>query len=368
MKIFVCGDVVNLKSNNKICTSEVEAVIKSCDYAICNFEAPIKSKGKKVKKIGPNIAQLEVTPSILKSHGFDLCLLANNHMLDFGEIGLKKTMDEIKRVGMEYCGAGLNLEEAYSVKYVQKNNITIAIVNVAENHHGALDNVRKEKFGYAWVSSPNLPKIINVAKSKSDFVLIMVHAGLEGYTTPQSYWREVYRNMCDLGADFVIGSHPHVPQGIESYEESNIIYSLGNFYFDKGEKYRDNESYSIVINFKSKLDYTIDIIYHSLSDGIVSRVKEPKSFKLKELSEHLYNSCSLLEDKMHSDITPLLNKWSRYSKSKWLYDGGLYTTLRRVISKLLGREILDKELLKSHLRMNESYYFALSSQNKKNEK
>ncbi|MBE4582233.1 CapA family protein [Vibrio navarrensis] len=368
MKIFVCGDVINLKSNHKICSPEMETVIKSCDYAICNFEAPIHSNGEKVKKIGPNISQLEVTPSILKQHGFDLCLLANNHMLDFGDIGLKKTIDEIRMVGMDYCGAGLSSEEAYSVKYIQQDDITISIVNVAENHQGALDNIRKDKFGYAWINSPVLPQIIIDAKSKSNFVLLMVHAGLEGYPIPQSYWRQVYRNMCDLGADFVIGSHPHVPQGIENYGKSKIIYSLGNFYFDKGTQNRNKESYSIVINFKSKSDYEIEIIYHSLKDGIVSRVSNPEAFNLEELSEQLENGYFLLENNMHKHIAPLLNKWYRYSNSKWLYDGGVYTTFRRLISKLLGREILDKKLLNIHLKMNESYQFALSSQNKENEK
>ena len=72
---------------------------------------------------------------------------------------------------------------------------------------------------------------IQRAKESCDFLTVYVHWGIERNTKPESYQRTLGQQYIDAGADLVIGSHPHVLQGIEYYKGKPIVYSLGNFVF-----------------------------------------------------------------------------------------------------------------------------------------
>ena len=75
---------------------------------------------------------------------------------------------------------------------------------------------------------------IKKAKESCDFVAVLVHWGIERNTLPEDYQKTLARQYIDAGADAVIGSHPHVLQGIEYYQGKPIFYSLGNFIFGNG--------------------------------------------------------------------------------------------------------------------------------------
>lgn len=72
---------------------------------------------------------------------------------------------------------------------------------------------------------------IEELKENCDFVVVMVHWGIERDEKPQEYQRTLGKQYIDAGADLVVGSHPHVLQGIEFYDGKPIVYSLGNFVF-----------------------------------------------------------------------------------------------------------------------------------------
>lgn len=92
------------------------------------------------------------------------------------------------------------------------------MLNACEAQYGEIDSEGREvKAGYAWISDPIIEKNIIKLRKDCDFVLVFSHAGLEHFPIPQKEWRTKYRHFCDLGADLVIGAHPHVPQGYENY-------------------------------------------------------------------------------------------------------------------------------------------------------
>ena len=88
----------------------------------------------------------------------------------------------------------------------------------------------------AWVCDSNVKELIKEAKCKVDILFVCPHAGIEDIYVPLPEWREKYREFVDCGADAVIASHPHTPQGWEVYKDKYIYYSLGNFCFDLGVK------------------------------------------------------------------------------------------------------------------------------------
>jgi hypothetical protein len=91
--IFVCGDIVNYYcKSGHICSPELALVIADADYSVANFEAPIESSGKPQPKCGKHLQQRPETVAGLKEQGFDLLLLANNHIMDYGIAGLAETL------------------------------------------------------------------------------------------------------------------------------------------------------------------------------------------------------------------------------------------------------------------------------------
>ena len=77
------------------------------------------------------------------------------------------------------------------------------------------------------------PLLAQIAEchASGDKVVVLIHWGIERDEMPQEYQRALARRYIDAGADLVIGSHPHVLQGIEYYKGKPIFYSLGNFVF-----------------------------------------------------------------------------------------------------------------------------------------
>ena len=72
---------------------------------------------------------------------------------------------------------------------------------------------------------------IQKVKKECDYLVVYVHWGIERNTQPEAYQREMGHQYIDAGADLVVGSHPHVLQGIELYHGKWILYRLGNFVF-----------------------------------------------------------------------------------------------------------------------------------------
>ena len=286
--IFVAGDVVNYhQEDGKVLDSELEGVVYDADYAVCNFEAPISGHGRPILKSGPHHSQRPETIDGLKDQGFDLLLLANNHIMDFGYEGLKATIDRAHQTGIETLGAGVDFESAYKPSIQEIGGLKVGMVNACEAQFGVLDYFRSHKEpGYSWINHHEIDQTVLRLKESCDYVIVFSHAGLENYPLPQKEWRIRYKALCEAGADAVIGSHPHVPQGYERYKNSLIFYSLGNFYFDS-KKYiaKSDSTYSVILKLHhgcSKVDF--DLVYHCKSGGKTRPASDFEKIEVEDLN------------------------------------------------------------------------------------
>lgn len=362
VSIYICGDIINSEhSDGIICSDSIGTIIQSTDYAVCNFEAPIQGYGTPQPKSGPHHCQLPETINGLKRQGFNCLLLANNHIMDYGRQALEATMHRAHRTGLEYIGAGLNDKEAYEPLTKTINDLRIGMVNASEAHFGVIDFFqKKESAGYAWVNHPRIDKTILHLKKKCDFVIVFSHAGLENYPIPQKEWRNRYKLFCDLGADVVVGSHPHVPQGYEYYEKSLIFYSLGNFYFDTNEyKYKEDQSFSIVLSLKKGSPPIFKPVYHFKSDGILKLSPPEKRINLENLCLMLNDEYESIHEDMSLKAFEQIKRNMTFSLMPVPFDGTIKGSLKRTISRLIGKKKKDdKTLLLLHLIKNEAYYYA----------
>ncbi len=90
LKLFFLGDFYCNEIDRIEIADEIRTIICSSDINVCNFEASVLSQGKPSLKSGPNIRQSRDAPAFLEKIGFNVCSLANNHIMDYGGRGLKK--------------------------------------------------------------------------------------------------------------------------------------------------------------------------------------------------------------------------------------------------------------------------------------
>lgn len=235
--LFFAGDFCSKPSTSPIKVSEeLKNRIQSCDIKIVNFEVPLKPDNITLPpQKRERFYQHDDVPNFLCVLGFNLFQLANNHVFDWGEEGYKKTKAAL---GDAAFGAG-SYEEAYRVKVIEVNGIKIGFLAVCfAAYTGVFNDVtRHEGLGCAYINDLKVNHVIADAKKDIDYLFVLPHDGIEYIDIPLPETIARYRDFIDWGADGVIGTHPHCPQGWETYKGKPIFYSLGNFLFNSKEGY-----------------------------------------------------------------------------------------------------------------------------------
>lgn len=264
MKLIITGDfvpqerVANAFSRGDY--SAVEAlrpVMAQADYSIVNLECPIQHGGEKpIIKNGPNLHADTHALEALKEIGVDCVTLANNHFRDFGDEGVLNTLSELSAYKIDYVGGGANLKDAAAVLYKQIGKETLAIINCCEHESSIATD---EHCGSNPLNPIQQYYAIQEAKSIADYVLVIVHGGVEHYQLPTPRMQETYRFFVDAGADAVVNHHQHCYSGYEEYKGKPIFYGLGNLCFDNpNKKGLWNDGFVLDLTLSKKgLSYTL---------------------------------------------------------------------------------------------------------------
>lgn len=237
VKLFFAGDFCSKPSTSRInVTNDLKELIHSCDLKVVNFEVPLKPDNTHLPyQKRERFYQHDDTPDFLRGLGFNLFQLANNHTFDWGIDGFNKTKTAL---GDASFGAG-TYDEAYRVKVCVVNGIKIGFMALSfAAYTGVFDDVRDhDGLGCAYINDLHVNHVIIEAKRDVDFLFVLPHDGIEYIDIPLPETIARYRDFVDYGADGVIGTHPHCPQGWEEYKGKPIFYSLGNFLFNSKEGY-----------------------------------------------------------------------------------------------------------------------------------
>lgn len=183
VRLFICGDFCSTPSPSFISiASDLRSLIDSCNLKICNFEGPVKSDGRKLNKIPPNIQQHPDVPDFIENMGFNVISLANNHAFDYGDDGFLATQRAFRKA--KVIGAG-TFDEAYKVEITEVNGISIGILALTYASFGAWD-LSTGKFGCAEMDHLRVNHLILETKSKVDYLFIYLHDGIEYIDIPLS--------------------------------------------------------------------------------------------------------------------------------------------------------------------------------------
>jgi poly-gamma-glutamate synthesis protein (capsule biosynthesis protein) len=169
--------------------------------------------------------------SAFTSAGIDLLNLANNHIFDYGKVGLFDTISYLDSIGMQHVGAGRSASQAHKPVIFTTSTQRIAILGYYGG--GEAPKATKWRPGVADRRVDDIRRDVEQIRreNSAEYIVVNLHWGEEKADTPDRDQREFAHAVIDAGADVIIGHHPHVLQGIERYKSGVIVYSLGNFLF-----------------------------------------------------------------------------------------------------------------------------------------
>jgi poly-gamma-glutamate synthesis protein (capsule biosynthesis protein) len=233
--------------------------IQKADAVFTNLECPITDFKTPIAKTGPALKTNIKALDFLSKAYITYVTLANNHILDYGKIGLNDTLNALNERKIKFVGAGINYEEASKPIFIDKNGIKIAILNFAENEWSTTSD---NSPGASPINPVKNFKNIQRAKNFADKVIVISHGGHETYQYPSPRMKELFRFYVDSGADAIINHHTHCISGYEVYNGAPIFYSLGNFIFDHKNFRKNNWNEGLAVNLiVSQESLKFDIIH-----------------------------------------------------------------------------------------------------------
>ncbi|MEY8353030.1 CapA family protein [Lachnospiraceae bacterium 54-53] len=206
--------------------------ISRADIFMANQEFPFSDRGSAAPDKQFTFRLNPSRVSMMNEIGVDIVSLANNHSLDYGTDALVDTCTALDGAGIRYVGAGPNMDRARQLQTMEAEGKTIGFLAASRVYPDPGWVANSKKPGMVSGYDPSiLLEEIGKAEGACDYLVVYVHWGVERDEKPQEYQRALGKQIIDAGADLVIGSHPHVLQGIEYYNGKPICYSLGNFIF-----------------------------------------------------------------------------------------------------------------------------------------
>lgn len=178
----------------------------------------------------------------LAAAGIDCCVLANNHVLDWGEAGLIETLTSLDRAGIRHAGAGRDADEAAAPAALDLGGGRRLLVFAFGSDSSGVPR--------GWAAGPARPGVNFLddlspaslarvarraasARQPGDLLVASLHWGPNwGYRIPEEFRRFAHGLIDEAGVDLVHGHSSHHPQGIELYRGKLILYGCGDFLND----------------------------------------------------------------------------------------------------------------------------------------
>ncbi len=256
--------------------------LKDADIVIGNLECCISNSTSKTGlRAKEFLASPLVIPALVKA-GFNVLLVANNHILQHGTKAYRDTINYLIKAGINpigYIPEGESLQTLTKV-IVKGKTVGFLGYSMAEDEHNA---VIKE---YAFCR--HIDVVLNDIKQNKDdcdFIIILFHWGDEFVSFPSREQIEMAHQCIDEGADAIIGGHSHVLQGVETYNKKNLVYSLGNFVFNMPAP---------ICRYSAILSLVID-------------EDDSQKVNLQPVWINKYGLPEVPNGKMHSDIEKIIN-------------------------------------------------------------
>jgi poly-gamma-glutamate capsule biosynthesis protein CapA/YwtB (metallophosphatase superfamily) len=220
----------------------IKPSIVNSDLAIANLEVTLAGPPYKGY---PQFSSPDALAAAAKDAGFDVFIQANNHALDRGPYGFKRTLHVLDSLGILHTGTfadSMDRRLHYPL-ILEKNNIRIALLNYTYGTNG-IEIPRPYIINR--IDTARISLDLEKARLASpDFVIVTIHWGEEYERFANAQQKRLASFILSHGADAIIGSHPHVIQPVELFYNTDsvltglVVYSLGNFVSNQRAQYKD---------------------------------------------------------------------------------------------------------------------------------
>jgi poly-gamma-glutamate capsule biosynthesis protein CapA/YwtB (metallophosphatase superfamily) len=208
---------------------------------IANLETSITTRDTPVPK-GINYRMHPGNVACLAAADLDCCVLANNHVLDWGNDGLLETLATLKDAGIRFAGAGRHVAEAAQP----------AIIDIAGNRRVLIFGYGSTSSGIPWswaaaelrpgvnllpdlspAAAERIASHVATLRRAGDLVVVSIHWGSNwGYQVTQEQRDFAHALIDSGGCDVLHGHSSHHPRPIEVYRDRLILYGCGDFIND----------------------------------------------------------------------------------------------------------------------------------------
>ena len=220
----------------------VKPFIEQADIAIANLEVSLAGPPYQGY---PQFSSPDALAIAARDAGFDIFIQANNHALDRGQSGFKRTLILLDSLNMIHTGTFADSTDR-KLNYpliVEKNKVRIALLNYTYGTNGI---VIPRPYIINRIDTSRIRRDLNKARlANPDFTIVTIHWGEEYQRFENREQQKLATFILKHGADVIIGSHPHVVQPVKFYptadstENAIVVYSQGNFVSNQRAQYKD---------------------------------------------------------------------------------------------------------------------------------
>lgn len=320
LSLIIGADICPTKNNihlfengdaKSIVGAEILNILQNVDFRIFNLECPLIDEGEPIPKSGAHLSAKTTVINGIKMLNPSLLTLANNHTMDYGEQGLKSTIECLQKNDIPFVGVDSN------EFILEKNGIKIGIYVCAEHEFGI------ESTYFDPLETPD--KIFEF-KRKCNYLAVLYHGGKEYYRYPSPLLRKRFKKMAEKGANIVIAQHTHCIGCQEKYNNSTLVYGQGNFIFKKHKNEFWNSSLLIKIE-ATENDFSVEYIPVSENDDC-KKVLADFETRSKQIQE-----VGFIENEYRKFA-------SKYIDDYLLIASGNFTLASRGIRKLFKKNIV----------------------------
>lgn len=208
--------------------TDVAPILGADDLTACNLEAPVAGDALGVRAYPAFDAPATFAAGIVGA-GCDALSLANNHAMDAGVEGIRITRDVLDGLDVVASGTARTAAEQLAPAIADVQGVRVAFVSVTD-----LTNVAAPPQALTMLSNrPVVEQLMATAREQADVVVVAAHWGVEYSPTVHASQRQSAEWLASLGADVILGHHPHVLEPVEWVERADggrtlVWYSLGN--------------------------------------------------------------------------------------------------------------------------------------------
>lgn len=301
-EIKLVNKIEKLGTQSKEIFGFLQSEIANADIAAVNIEYPITDNEKPILKSGPVLKCSPDSIIPLKSAGFNLATLGNNHSFNFGNKGVLDSIMHSRNAGLNTIGVGINLSEARKILYKDVRGKKIAFLNFAEIEFNA---AKINKGGANPLDLIYNLEDIKEAKNNADYVILIIHGGSDFVYYPNPAFVKKYRFYAEQGVSAIVAHHTHFISAYEVHDEVPIFYSLGNFiHAVKGFEYGYYIGMGIKLILNDEIvNFEIIPYFFDVDEVCIKRLNDNQK-------TYFYNKIVQL-NKSLENLQSLENKWGQ---------------------------------------------------------